>query len=89
MVAAPAYQESRIDQNKRSPTGAIGVMQLLASTAKDPNVKIPDTEEIESDIQAGENFLRFLNDPYFEKEPMDFNKNALFFHEKLLLVSVT
>ncbi len=35
MIAALAYQESRIDQSKRSPAGAIGVMQLLPSTAAD------------------------------------------------------
>ena len=75
MVAALAYQESRIDQSARSPAGAIGVMQLLPSTAKDPNVNIPDIEEIESNIHAGVRYLRFLNDRYFEKEPMsDFNK---------------
>ena len=36
MIAAQAYQESGIDQSKRSPAGAIGVMQLLPSTAADP-----------------------------------------------------
>ena len=29
VVAALAYQESRIDQSKRSHAGAIGVMQLF------------------------------------------------------------
>jgi membrane-bound lytic murein transglycosylase MltF len=29
MIAALAYQESRIDQSRRSPAGAIGIMQLL------------------------------------------------------------
>jgi membrane-bound lytic murein transglycosylase MltF len=75
MVGALAYQESRIDQRKRSPAGAIGVMQLLPSTAKDPNVNIPDIERIENNIHAGVKYLRFLRDRYFEKEPMDeFNK---------------
>ncbi len=75
LVAALAYQESRIDQSKRSPAGAIGVMQLLPSTAKDPNVSIPDIEKIESNIHAGVKYLRFLRDRYFEQEPMDeFNK---------------
>jgi soluble lytic murein transglycosylase-like protein len=40
LVAALGYQESRIDQSKRSPAGAIGVMQVLPSTAADPNVNI-------------------------------------------------
>jgi membrane-bound lytic murein transglycosylase MltF len=75
MIAALAYQESRIDQNKRSSAGAIGVMQLLPSTAKDPNVNIRDIQKIENNIHAGVKYLRFLYDRYFEKEPMDaFNK---------------
>ena len=71
MIGALAYQESRIDQNKRSPAGAIGVMQLLPSTAKDPNVNIPDIENLDKNIHAGVKYLRFINDRYFEKEPMD------------------
>jgi membrane-bound lytic murein transglycosylase MltF len=78
MIAAQAYQESRIDQTKRSPAGAIGVMQLLPSTAKDPNVNIPNVEIIESNIHAGIKYLRFLRERYFEKEPMD-RKNKMLF----------
>jgi membrane-bound lytic murein transglycosylase MltF len=78
MIAALAYQESRIDQSKRSPAGAIGVMQVLPSTAKDPNVNIPEIEEIEKNIHAGVKYLRFLRDRYFEKEPMD-NLNKMLF----------
>ena len=78
MIAALAYQESRIDQSKRSPVGAIGVMQVLPSTAKDPNVAIPEIEEKEDNIHAGVKYLRFLRDRYFEKEPMD-NLNKMLF----------
>lgn len=75
MIAALAYQESRIDQSKRSPVGAIGVMQLLPTTAKDPNVNVPNIDEMESNIHAGVKYLRFIRDRYFEKEPMnDLNK---------------
>jgi membrane-bound lytic murein transglycosylase MltF len=35
LVTAQAYQESGLDQSVRSPAGAIGVMQLLPSTAQD------------------------------------------------------
>jgi membrane-bound lytic murein transglycosylase MltF len=78
MVAALAYQESGIDQSKRSPAGAIGVMQMLPSTAKDPNVNIPNIEEMENNIHAGVKYLRFIRDRYFEKEPMDTLNKMLF-----------
>ncbi len=78
MVAALAYQESRIDQRARSSAGAIGVMQVLPSTAADPNVRIPNIEELESNIHAGVKYLRFLRNRYFEKEPMDEANKTLF-----------
>jgi membrane-bound lytic murein transglycosylase MltF len=78
MIAALAYQESRIDQSKRSPAGAIGVMQLLPSTAADPNVNIPDIREMENNIHAGVKYLRFMRDRYFENERMD-NLNKMLF----------
>jgi len=78
MIAALAYQESRIDQSKRSPAGAIGVMQLLPSTARDPNVNIPNIEKLENNIHAGVKYLRFLRQRYFDKEPMDDFNRMLF-----------
>ena len=36
MLVALAYQESRLDQSLVSPRGAIGIMQVLPSTAADP-----------------------------------------------------
>lgn len=78
MIGAQAYQESRIDQSKRSPVGAIGVMQVLPSTAEDPNVNIPDIEELEQNVHAGVKYLRFIRDRYFEDEPMDDINKTLF-----------
>jgi len=78
MVAALAYQESRIDQGMRSQAGAIGVMQLLQGTAKDKNVNIPNIEDLEPNIHAGVKYLRFIRNRYFEKEPMDDMNKMLF-----------
>ena len=77
-VAALTYQESKIDQSLRSPSGAIGVMQMLPATAKDPNVNIPDINDLESNIRAGVKYLRFVRDRYFEKEQMDEANKTLF-----------
>jgi len=78
MIAALAYQESGIDQSKRSPVGAIGVMQVLPSTAADPNVNIRNIKIMEHNIHAGIKYLRFLHDRYFKNEPMDALNKMLF-----------
>jgi membrane-bound lytic murein transglycosylase MltF len=78
MVAAQAYQESGLDHSMRSPAGAIGVMQLLPSTAADPNVGIPDIENLEKNIHAGTKYLRFIVDRYYKDEPMDEVNKMLF-----------
>ena len=65
MIAAQGYQESKLDQQKRSSAGAIGIMQLLPSTAADPNVGIPDIHEAEHNVHAGVKYLRFLRKRYF------------------------
>jgi len=78
MVGAQAYQESGLDQSKRSPAGAVGVMQLLPSTAADPNVGIPDIEKLDKNIHAGTKYLRFIVDRYFKDEQID-NVNKMLF----------
>jgi len=71
MAAAQGYQESRLDQSVRSSSGAIGVMQLLPSTAKDPNVGIPDIQVEEKNIHAGIKYLQFIRGRYFDDPGMD------------------
>lgn len=71
MLAALAYQESTIDQRKRSPVGAIGVMQILPTTALDKNVNISGTDKIDPNIHAGTKYLRFIADRYFSNPGID------------------
>ncbi len=71
MLAALGYQESRLDQSTRSPAGAVGVMQLLPTTAADPNVGIPEIEVLEKNIHAGTKYLRFLRDRYLSDSGAD------------------
>lgn len=68
MLAALAYQESTLDQSMRSKVGAVGVMQILPSTAKDKNVGIKGVDKIEPNIHAGTKYLRFMADRYFPAE---------------------
>ena len=78
LVAAQGYQESRLDQNVRSPVGAIGVMQVMPTTAKSPEVGIPDIHKVDRNIQAGVKYMRFMMDEYFKDAPMDRVNKALF-----------
>ncbi len=74
MIAAQGYQESKLDQSKKSHAGAVGIMQVLPSTAADPNVGIPDIDKAEQNVHAGVKYLRFLTKRYFsaaEIEPVD------------------
>ena len=47
LMAAQGYQESGLDQAKRSQVGAIGVMQVMPATARDKAVGIPDIEKLD------------------------------------------
>ncbi|WP_456373953.1 transglycosylase SLT domain-containing protein [Thiolapillus sp.] len=64
-LAAQGYQESELNQNRKSHRGALGIMQLLPSTAKDKNVGIRDISTEESNIHAGAKYMAFLRDRYF------------------------
>jgi membrane-bound lytic murein transglycosylase MltF len=76
LMAAQAYQESQLDQNVKSPVGAIGVMQLMPATAKEMNVG--DVTETEANIHAGIKYMRYMIDQYYGKEPMTNLDKALF-----------
>lgn len=78
MVAAQGYQESRLDQSVRSAAGAIGVMQLLPSTAEDKAVGIPDITNVENNIHAGVKYLRYIFDTNFQDAEMDIINKGLF-----------
>lgn len=64
-VAAQGYQESGLDQSKRSHAGAVGVMQMLPSTAADKSVNIKNIKIAEHNIHAGVKYLNFIRNRYF------------------------
>lgn len=76
LLTAQAYQESRLDQSKKSRAGAIGVMQVLPRTARD--IGIHDVQKLENNIHAGAKYLRFILDNYFKDAPMDLIDRHLF-----------
>ena len=67
MLMAQGYQESRLNQKARSARGAVGVMQLLPSTAADPAVGIPHIDRsAERNIEAGAKYMRVLAETYLD-----------------------
>jgi membrane-bound lytic murein transglycosylase MltF len=75
ILLAMGYQESQLDQSKRSRAGAVGVMQIKPSTAADPNVGITGVDQLENNIHAAAKYLAFLRDRYFsDPEITEFNQ---------------
>lgn len=65
ILSALAYQESGFNNKKRSSRGAVGVMQVLPSTAADKNINVKDVTNLENNIHAGTKYLDFLRRRYF------------------------
>lgn len=76
LMAAQGYQESRLNQDARSPVGAVGVMQVMPATGEELNVG--DITQIEANIHAGVKYMRMTIDAYFAGEPMTKLDKVLF-----------
>ncbi|POY38046.1 lytic transglycosylase F [Solitalea longa] len=78
MLAALGFQESQLDQSKRSPVGAIGVMQLMPRTGA--SMKVGNIRIVESNIHAGTKYMQILMTRYFKDAHFDaFNKSLFAF----------
>ena len=64
MLAAQGYQESNFDQSLRMKSGAVGIMQMKPSTARE-ELGIKDiVTRAEDNIHSGAAYLRYLADKY-------------------------
>jgi len=70
LIAAQGYQESGLDHSKRSHVGAIGIMQVMPTTARDPRVAIRDVQKLDRNVEAAVKYLRVVIDGYYANEPM-------------------
>lgn len=78
MLAAQGYQESGLDQSKRSPRGAVGVMQLLPSTAQARPIGVSGVEDdAEANIMAAAGYLRYLRDNFVNDPAIDEHNRML------------
>jgi soluble lytic murein transglycosylase len=75
LLAAVIYQESKFDADARSPSGAIGLMQLLPETAKGialrtggSRFRVDDLYDPELNVRYGAWYLRHLLEKYDDLE---------------------
>jgi membrane-bound lytic murein transglycosylase MltF len=79
MIAAQGYQESALDQSDRSKSGAVGVMQMKPSSAREPDIAIEGIEEsAERNIEAGNKYLRYIITKYINDPTLDPKNQTLF-----------
>ena len=73
MLMAQGFQESGLNQHKVSNKGAVGIMQVLPSTARDPSVDIPNIYTSKNNIHAGVKYMRYLQNQYFSSDKIDYD----------------
>jgi membrane-bound lytic murein transglycosylase F len=66
LLAAQAYQESRLDPKAKSSFGAQGLMQVMPATAKEVGIK--DPWDPADSIRGGSAYLKKVMDRYFNDE---------------------
>jgi membrane-bound lytic murein transglycosylase MltF len=78
MIAAQGYQESLLDQSKRNPSGAVGIMQVIPKYAAASPISIPNVGTADANIHAGVKMLRNIDDTYFNDPKIDALNKTLF-----------
>lgn len=78
MLAAMAYQESRLEQSAKSHAGAVGVMQIKPNIAAADPIKIDNINDLENNVHAGVKYLRHISDTYFTHNAIDPYNRQLF-----------
>ncbi len=81
LMLAQGYQESGLNQKAFSPRGAVGLMQLLPSTAADKAVGITGIEtDPDRNVEAGAKYLRLMADTYLDDPAInDLNRTLMSF----------
>jgi len=77
-----AYQESGLDHNKKSPFGALGLMQIEPSTASSKRIGVPEVKDVENNVHAGVKYLALLRNHYFNDPHLPEKDRIRFSSEK-------
>jgi len=76
LMMAKGYQESGLNQDAKSPVGAIGVMQLMPATGAE--MKVGDIHKEAPNIHAGVKYFYQMMTKLYGNEPMDDLNKILF-----------
>jgi membrane-bound lytic murein transglycosylase MltF len=76
LMMAKGFQESGLNQEVKSPVGAIGVMQLMPETGAE--MKVGDIHQEEPNIHAGIKYFYTMMQGRYGNEPMDTLNKILF-----------
>jgi membrane-bound lytic murein transglycosylase MltF len=77
MLMAQGYQESQLEQNRRNPSGAVGIMQVMPKLAAAPPINISNVDVAENNIHAGAKMLHNIAETYFNDDKLDATNKTL------------
>jgi len=78
MLAAQGYQESLLEQNKKSHVGAVGIMQVMPKLAAANPINVSNVNDADGNIRAGVKMMRNIADTYFNDPGIDSLNKTLF-----------
>lgn len=78
MLAAQGYQESMLNQDRVSPRGAVGIMQVLPQYAAANPINIPNVRDAQNNIHAGTKMLAEITKTYFNDPGINQMNKTLF-----------
>jgi len=78
MIMAQGYQESLLDQRKKSKAGAVGIMQVIPKYASAPPINVRDVSKADKNILAGVRMLNNILANYFDDPAIDEVNRTLF-----------
>jgi membrane-bound lytic murein transglycosylase MltF len=78
MLAAQGYQESLLDQARRNPSGAVGIMQVIPKDAAASPINISNVGTADNNIHAGAKMMRNIQDTYFSDPKIEPVNKTLF-----------
>jgi membrane-bound lytic murein transglycosylase MltF len=78
LLAAQGYQESQLNQELRSRSGAVGIMQIKQSTASEKEIGVANVAaSADANIHAAAKYLRFLAAHYIDDPAVDDQNKVL------------